>query len=200
MNEQPPLRAQFRAMAEGTEEDWKIIGSEYLKFANGLVDRVLAHLRLLDGDFGGFAVDRLTHSLQTATRAHRAGKDEEYVVCALLHDIGDVLGTYNHGAVAAAILKPFVSEANRWMLENHTDFQGYYYYEYVGLDKNRREQFKDSPYYEHTREFIDEFDMPAFDPDYPTMALEEFEPMVRRVMQKQLKSNIVLDPAMTGPE
>jgi len=200
MNEQSPPRAQFRAMAEGTEEDWKIIGSEYLKFAGGLVDRVLAHLRLLDGDFGGFAVDRLTHSLQTATRAHRAGKDEEYVVCALLHDIGDVLGTYNHGAVAAAILKPFVCEANRWMLENHTDFQGYYYYEYVGLDKNRRDQYKDSPYYEHTREFIDEFDMPAFDPDYPTMTLEEFEPMVRRVMSKKLKSNIVIDPASQAAE
>lgn len=200
MNEQSPRRAQFHAMAEGTDEDWKIIGSEYLKFANGLVDRVLSHLRLLDGDFGGFAVDRLTHSLQTATRAHRAGKDEEYVVCALLHDIGDVLGTYNHGAVAAAILKPFVSEANRWMLENHTDFQGYYYYEYVGLDKNRRDQYKDSPYYEHTREFIDEYDMPAFDPDYPTMTLEEFEPMVRRVMRKEWKSNIVMDPASTAAE
>lgn len=200
MNEQSPPRAQFRAMAEGTEEDWKIIGSEYMKFANGLVDRVLTHLRLLDGDFGGFAVDRLTHSLQTATRAHRAGKDEEYVVCALLHDIGDVLGTYNHGAVAAAILKPFVNEANRWMLENHTDFQGYYYYEHVGLDKNRRDQYKDSPYYEHTREFIDEYDMPAFDPDYPTMTLEEFEPMVRRVMRKELKSNIAIDPASTAAE
>ena len=200
MNEQSPARAQFRAMAEGTEQDWKIIGSEYMKFAHGLVDRVLSHLRLLDGDFGGFAVDRLTHSLQTATRAYRAGKDEEYVVCALLHDIGDVLGTYNHGAVAAAILKPFVSKSNLWMLENHTDFQGYYYYEYVGLDKNRRDQYKDSPYYEHTREFIDEYDMPAFDPDYPTMTLEEFEPMVRRVMRKELKSNIAIDPASTTAE
>ena len=108
MNEQSPKRAQFRRMDEGTAEDWAIIGSEYLKFANGLVDRVLDHMKMLDGDFGGFAVDRLTHSLQTATRAHRDGKDEEYVVCALLHDIGDMLGTYNHGAVAAAILKPFV--------------------------------------------------------------------------------------------
>ncbi len=195
MNEQSPKRASFRRMDEGTPNDWEIIGSEYLKFANGLVDRVLDHLKLLDGDFGGFAVDRLTHSLQTATRAHRAGKDEEYVVCALLHDIGDMLGTYNHGAVAAAILKPFVSEANQWMLANHTDFQGYYYFEHVGLDKNRREVHRDSPYYEHTREFIDEYDMPAFDPDYDTLPLEFFEPMVRRVMQKQVKSNIKMDPA-----
>ncbi len=182
--------SQFTRMDEGTSEDWEIIGKEFMKLAGGVADRVLAHMQLLKDDFGGFQVDRLTHCLQTATRAYRDGKDEEYVVCALLHDIGDVLGTYHHGAVAAAILKPFVSEANRWMLENHTDFQGYYYYEFVGLDRNRRDLFKDSPYYEHTREFIDKYDMPAFDPNYPTMTLDEFAPMVRRVMRKQLKSKI----------
>ena len=190
MTDQTRDRATFNAMEEGTQEDWDIIGREYMNFASGLVDRVLDHMRLLDGDFGGFKVDRLTHSLQTATRAHRDGRDEEYVVCCLLHDIGDVLGTYNHGAVAAAILKPFISEENRWMLENHTDFQGYYYFEYVGLDKNRREVHRDSPHYEHTREFIEKYDQKAFDPDYPTMTLEEFEPMVRRVMTKQLRSNV----------
>lgn len=193
-------RANFTRMDEGVDDDWQIIGRAYLKFAEGLVDRVLDHLRLLDGDFGGFSVDRLTHSLQTATRACRDGKDEEYVVCCLLHDIGDTLGTYNHGAVAAAILKPFVSEANRWMLENHTDFQGYYYYSYIGLDKNRREIYKDNPYYEHAKEFIDKYDMPAFDPDYDTMSLEEFEPMMRRVMRKELKSEIVMDPASQAAE
>jgi predicted HD phosphohydrolase len=183
-------RAQFRRMDEGTEADWEILGREYMKMAGGVVDRVIDHMKLLDGDFGGFQVDRLTHSLQTATRAYRDGKDEEYVVCALLHDIGDTLGTYAHGAIAAAILKPFISDANRWMLENHTDFQGYYYYHFVGLDKNRRDKFIDSPYYEHTKEFIDKYDMLAFDPDYPTMTLEEFEPMMRRVMRKTLKSKI----------
>ena len=92
-------------------------------------------------------------------------------------------------------MKPFVSEANRWTLENHTDFQGYYYYDFVGLDKNRRDALKDSPYYEYAREFIDKYDMPAFDPDYENMSIEEFEPMVRRVMKKELKSNIMMDPA-----
>ena len=103
-------RAQFHSMEEGTQEDWAIIARDYVGFAAGLPDRVLAHLKLLDGDFGGFPIDRLTHSLQTATRAHRDGRPESYVVMALLHDIGDTLGSYNHPEIAAAILHPFVSE------------------------------------------------------------------------------------------
>ena len=99
-------RARFTSMIEGTQADWAIIGSHFMGFAAGLSDRVLAHLKLLDGDYGGFPIDRLQHSLQTATRAHRAGESETYVVMALLHDIGDTLGSYNHPDIAAAILKP----------------------------------------------------------------------------------------------
>src|SRR5713226_9479512 len=113
-------------MKESTVEDWAIIGAHYMGFAKALPDRILEHLKLLDGDFGGFPVDRLHHSLLTATLAHKAGEDEEYVVCALLHDIGDTLGSYNHPDVSAAILEPFVSEANRWMVEKHGIFQGYF--------------------------------------------------------------------------
>ena len=177
-------RATFRRFDECTPEDIQTVGENFKALADGLPDRVLAHLKLLDGDFGGFNVDRLEHSLQTATRAHRDGRNEEYVVCALLHDIGDTLGTYDHGAVAAAILKPFISEANHWMLENHTVFQGYYYFEHLGGDKNARDVHKDSPHFEHTKEFIEKYDMPAFDENYNSMSLEEFEPMVRRVMSK----------------
>ncbi|MEL0063808.1 MAG: HD domain-containing protein [Gammaproteobacteria bacterium] len=177
-------RATFRRFDECTPEDIQTVGENFKALADGLPDRVLAHLKLLDGDFGGFNVDRLEHSLQTATRAHRDGRNEEYVVCALLHDIGDTLGTYDHGAVAAAILKPFISEANHWMLENHTVFQGYYYFEHLGGDKNARDVHKDSPHFEHTKEFIEKYDMPAFDENYDSMSLEEFEPMVRRVMSK----------------
>src|SRR6185369_6479137 len=115
-------RASFTTMEQSTAEDWAIIGSGFVPFAQRLPDRVLAHLRLLDGDYGGFAIDRLAHSLQTATRAHRAGEDEEYVVCALLHDIGDTLGSFNHADIAAAVVKPFVSEANHWMVEKHGIF------------------------------------------------------------------------------
>ncbi|MEO0754525.1 MAG: HD domain-containing protein, partial [Pseudomonadota bacterium] len=143
-------RAQFKEMLEGTEGDWAIIASHSKEFNKGLAKRVIDHLKLLDGDFGGFPVDRLTHSLQTATRAHRDGRDEEYVVCALLHDIGDTLGSLNHPDVAAAILKPFVSEQNHWMVANHGMFQGYYFFHYLGLDRNMRDQFKDNPHFEYT--------------------------------------------------
>lgn len=116
--------AAFRHMREGTEQDWAIIGNEVGPFAKGLPGRLLDHLRLLNGDFGGFPVDRLTHSLQTATLAHRDGQDEEYVVCSLLHDIGDTLGSYNHADVAAVLLEPFVSKENHWMIKHHGIFQG----------------------------------------------------------------------------
>ena len=177
-------RSSFRRFDECTKEDISVIGANARAFADGLPDRVLKHLKLLDGDFGGFNVDRLEHSLQTATRAYRDGRDEEYVVCALLHDIGDTLGTYDHGAIAAAILKPFVSEANLWMLENHTIFQGYYYFHHIGGDKNARDVHLGNPHFEYTKEFIEKYDMPAFDENYDSMTLAEFEPMVRRVLVK----------------
>ena len=115
MNEHAP-RAKFRSMDEGTAEDWAVIGSHFFPYAKGLADRVMTHLRLLDGDYGGFPIDRLQHSLQTATRAHRGGEAEDYVVMALVHDIGDTLATLNHPDVAAAILKPFVDEKLHWIV------------------------------------------------------------------------------------
>src|SRR3954465_13760968 len=117
-------RAKFHAMDEGTQEDWAIIGAAALKMYEGLPDRVLTHLRLLDGDFGGFAVDRLTHSLQTASRAARAGRGDASILCALLPHMGDRLGSYNHADVAAAVIKPFVSAELHWMVEQHAVFQG----------------------------------------------------------------------------
>ena len=141
----------------------------------------MAHLRLLDGDYGGFAVDRLTHSLQTATRAQRDGRDDEYVVCALLHDIGDTLGSFNHPDIAAAILKPFVAEENLWMVEKHGIFQGYYFFHHLGMDRNMRDQYREHPHFARTVEFCAKYDGPAFDPQGETLPLSFFEPMVRRV-------------------
>ena len=168
-------------MEQGTAEDWAIISSHFPAFGGGLADRVLDHLQLLGGDYGGFAVDRLTHCLQTATRAQRAGEDEEYVVCALLHDIGDTLGSYNHADVAAAIVKPFVSAENHWLVEQHAIFQGYYFFHYVGLDRNMRERFRGHPSFERTALFCERYDAPAFDPSGETLPLDAFVPMVRRV-------------------
>ena len=174
--------ATFRSMIDGTQEDWDIIAREQKEFAPQNGRRILDHLKLLGGDYGGFPVDRLEHCLQTATRAHRDGRDEEYVVMALLHDIGDTLGPRNHADVAAAILKPFVSEQNHWMVEKHAIFQGYYFFQYLGLDRNMRDQFLDHPWYSHTEEFCRLYDGPAFDPKFKNLPLEAFEPMVRRVL------------------
>lgn len=177
-------RASYTSMATGTQADWDIIKSHSKVFSRGLADRVLDHLRLLGDDCGGFAVSRLEHSLQTATRAFQAGSDEETVVCALLHDIGDTLCTYNHGDLAAAVLKPFVSEKNHWIVEKHPIFQGYYFFHYLGGDRNAREQFRGHPWFEACAFFCHQFDQSAFDPAFKSMPLEAFEPMVRRVLAK----------------
>jgi len=168
-------------MEASTQADWRIIGAEFVRFGQGLAARVLQHLALLDGDYGGFPVDRLTHSLQTATLAHDDGRDEEYVVCALLHDIGDTLGSYNHPEIAAAILRPFVSEENHWMVEKHGIFQGYYFFHHVGMDRDLREQFRGHPGFERTARFCEIYDAPAFDPAGETLPLNAFEPMVHRL-------------------
>jgi predicted HD phosphohydrolase len=174
-------RAGFKTMRTSTKQDWDIILTRYQPFAQELPDRILTHLKLLGGDSGGYAVDRLQHSLLTATLAYKGGEDEEYVVCALLHDVGDMLGSWNHPDVAAAILKPFVSEANHWMVEKHGIFQGYYFFQHIGLDPDMREQFRGHPHFERTERFIDLYDGPAFDPDMECLPLDFFDPMVRRV-------------------
>lgn len=191
-------RATFSHMEQGTREDWAAISAEFMPFAQALADRVLDHLKLLDGDYGGFPIDRLTHCLQTATLAHRDGRDEEYVVCALLHDIGDTLGTFNHPDIAAAILKPFVSPENLWMVEKHGVFQGYYFFHHLGLDRNLREQFRSQPeLFERTAEFCAKYDGAAFMRDYDTLPLSFFEPMVRRVFARPRNSMYVKENEST---
>jgi predicted HD phosphohydrolase len=175
-------------MQDSTQDDWKLIAGEFMQFTQTLPDRVIAHLKLLDGDYGGFPVDRYTHGLQTATRALRDGRDDEYVVCALVHDIGDTLGTFNHPDIAAAILKPFVSEANLWMVQNHGIFQGYNFFHHIGMDRHMRDMFKDQPHYARTEEFIALYDDPAFDASYDTLPIETFVPMLRKVMAQPVNS------------
>ena len=172
-------RTHFTSFAESTAEDWAIITKQLVVTQSHVADNVLAQLRMLRSDHGGFPVDRLEHSLQTATRAEADGRDEEYVLCALLHDIGDNLAPYNHPDIAAGIVKPFVSEANHWMVAHHGIFQGYYFWHHIGGDRNAREAYRDSPYFEYTEEFCAKYDQTAFDPDYTSAPLEHFEPLVR---------------------
>ena len=181
-------RATFTRMEDSTAADWQAIGGEFMQFAAKLPDRIITHLRLLENDYGGFPVDRYTHCLQTATRALKDGRDEEYVVCALLHDIGDTLGSFNHADIAAVILQPFVSEENHWMVKHHAIFQGYYFFQHIGMDRNLRDNFQAHPAYERTAEFCALYDNPAFDPQGETLPLSEFEPMLRRVMASPRQS------------
>ena len=184
----PEQKAEFGSFEQSTKEDWGIINRESKGFQKGLARRVLTHLELLSGDYGGFPVDRLEHSLQTATRAHQDGRDEEYVVCALLHDIGDTLGCYNHPDVAAAILEPFVSEENHWLVAKHGIFQGYYFFHHLGLDRDMREQFRGHQWFDPTALFCEKYDQPSFDKDFQSMPLEAFAPMVERVFEQPKRS------------
>jgi predicted HD phosphohydrolase len=188
-------RAQFRAMTQGTQDDWQLIGRELKRFAEQLPERLIAHLELLRGDCGGFPVDRLEHCLQTATRAYQAGRDEEYVVCALLHDIGDTLGPYNHADVAAVVVRPFVSEENHWIVQHHAIFQGYYFFHFLGLDRDMRDKFRGHPHFERTEEFCRVFDQVAFDPNFKSMPLAAFEPMLRKVFRQPRRSIYLAEAA-----
>ncbi len=176
-------RATFTTFEESTADDWAIIAPQ-LEVTQGMVaDRVISLLRALESDHGGFPVNRLEHSLQTATRAERAGKDDEYVFCALIHDIGDTLSPYNHPDVGAAIVKPFVSEANHFMVKHHGEFQGYYFWHHLGLDRNARDAHLDSPFYDRTVEFCAEYDQTAFDASYSSNPLEHYEPLIRDILR-----------------
>ena len=174
----------FTRMADGTEKEYAMLEPLYNQCRNQIPDTLFALFNKMKGDKLGYKIDRYSHSLQTATRAERDGADEETIVCALLHDIGDVLVPDNHGEVSAAILRPFINDQNYWILKLHGLFQGYYYFHYYGKDRKMRDQFKDNPYYQACVDFCHLWDQESFDPDYDTFPLEHFEPMTRRVMEE----------------
>ena len=175
----------FTSMADGTREDYELLGRFEEEFASETADRVLAHLRQLAGSLAGYQVDRLEHSLQTATRAYRDGADEEMVVAALLHDIDDLLAPLSHGELSALVLRPYVTERTYWIVKHHGLFQLYYYAHHVGGDRNARDKYRDHPWYQDAVDFCHRWDQSAFDPDYESLSLEFFEPMVRRVFARE---------------
>jgi len=175
----------FTRMEDGTQADYELLDRLAEKQKTELVDNIMSELHALSGSFEGYQIDRLEHVLQSATRAYRDGCDEEYVVCALLHDMGDHLAPDNHSEYAAAILRPYVSEANYWMIKHHGAFQMYYYAHHLGGDRHARDAFRDSPHYDRTVEFTYDYDQNCFDPDYENLPLEFFEPMVRRIFARE---------------
>jgi len=180
--EETTQRATFTSMDTSTQEDWNIILGQHGQLNDALPGRVADQLRILGGDYGGFPVDRLHHSLMTAHLAEADGKSDEYVVCALLHDVGDILCPNDHASIGAAIVKPFVSESHHWMVKNHAVFQGYHFWHFIGGDRNAKERFAGHEYYDLTEEFIAKYDCPAFDADYKTPPLEYYMPMLESVL------------------
>ncbi len=173
----------FRRMDESTAEQWTRIGSETFSHPDRVSDAVLLMLRGLSPITDGFAVDQLTHSLQTATRAQQAGADDEMVVAALCHDIGKFVSVPNHPRIAAEILRPYVSDEVFHVIRTHQDFQGRHYYRHFGGDPDARERYRGQPWFAMGERFADEWDQTSFDPDYPTEPLSHFEPLVRQVFR-----------------
>ena len=171
----------FTRMDESTAEQWQTIIVETMEKQPRVADRVLEMLQSLAEITDGFAVDQLTHCLQTATRAEEAGADVELVVASLCHDIGKAVSVLNHPKIAAEILRPYVRDEVFFAIEAHQDFQGKHYYQYLNQNPDAREQYRGQPWFELAAQFADEWDQTSFDPDYPTQPLEHFEPMVREV-------------------
>jgi len=173
----------FTRMDESTAEQWQVIATETAKHQPRVAERVLAMLASLADITDGFAVDQLTHSLQTATRAEEAGADIEVVVASLCHDIGKAVSVTNHPRIAAEILRPYVRPEVCAMISAHQDFQGRHYYGYFDLSPDARDQYQGEPWYALAEQFADDWDQTSFDPDYPTQPLEHFEPMVHEVFR-----------------
>ncbi|MCB0961719.1 MAG: HD domain-containing protein [Acidimicrobiales bacterium] len=173
--------SSFTRMDESTAEQWAVIGAETMANQPRVAEEVLAMLRRLDGIVDGFNADQLTHALQTATLAEDAGADEEMIVASLCHDLGKLISVMNHPGISAEILKPYVRDEVYQAIKAHQDFQGRHYYHHFGGDPDKRERYRDEPWFDLAARFADEWDQVAFDPDGPLRPLEHFEPMVRRV-------------------
>lgn len=183
----------FTAMVDGTKADYQLLDRLETEHASGLADRVLEQLEALTGSFGGYQVSRLEHSLQSATRARRDGASTDWVVAALVHDIGDLLAPANHSEYAASMLQPYVDGEVHWVVRHHGLFQRYYYAHHLGGDRNERDLLADHPWYQRCVDFCHRWDQPSFDPDYPSDPLDSFEPDVREVFGRR-----PWDPAIIG--
>ena len=180
----------FTRMDQSTTAEWMNIGKEVAVRQAQMPQLIKSMLRQLEAQVDGFEVNQLVHSLQTATRAVRAGASEEMTVAALCHDIGKVISVVNHPAIAAEMLKPNVSNETYQIIRTHQDFQGRHYYHLMGQNPNAREKYTSEPWYELAEKFTDEWDQTSFDPNYETLPLDYFEPMIECVFGKNLLANL----------
>ena len=192
-------RVQFTQMKDGSREDYDLLTRHEVAYAKGTADRLLEALQQLEDGLSGYQISRLDHALQTASRALHDGADIDWIVSALLHDLGDVYAPYNHADYAAAILRPFVREQCSWCVQAHGDFQLIYYGHHVGANPNKRDHYKDHPYYDDCVLFCERWDQASFDPDYPALPLEHFAPMVQQVFARSAYDPEVLRPGVRLP-
>ena len=178
-------KVKFKQMKDGTKEEYLLLERHEKKFIEGTADRLINFMSSLSNTLEGYQITRLEHSLQTATRALNDKADDEMIVAALLHDIGDELAPLNHSEYAAAVLKPYVSEKTHWIVEKHGVFQLYYFAHHLGHDKNEREKYKGHKYYEDTIKFCENWDQKSFDPNFKSLPLKEFEPLVKRIFSRK---------------
>jgi predicted HD phosphohydrolase len=182
-------------MEDGSREDYELLDKSEREYTQYLPDHVLAALMKLDHSLEGYPISRLGHSLQAATRALRDGADDELLVAALIHDIGDELAPYNHTEIAAAILRPYVRAEVTWIVEKHGLFQNYYYVHHFGGDRNARDRYIDHPWYQACKDFCANWDQCSFDPDYPTEPLSTFEPVLRGIFSRPAHDPRYVAPA-----
>lgn len=189
----------FTQMKDGTREDYAFLHEHETEFTKGTADRLLNALVGLDEGLSGYQITRLGHSLQSATRAERDGADIDWIVAALLHDIGDIFAPYNHDEYAASILRPFVREQCTWVVEKHGDFQLVYYGHHVGADPHKRDAYKAHPYFKDCVDFCERWDQSSFDPEYDTLPIAHFADRVREVFARTPYDPAVIRPGAREP-
>lgn len=192
-------RVSFTQMKDGTKEDYEFLTEHEIAYTRGTADRLLNALVSLDESLSGYQITRLGHSLQSATRAERDGADTDWIVSALLHDIGDIFAPYNHDEYAATILRPFVREQCTWVVEKHGDFQMIYYAHHVGADPHKRDAYKDSPYFDDCVTFCERWDQSSFDPAYDTLPIDHFAERVRAVFDRKPYDPQVIQTGVRAP-
>mgnify|MGYP001787496130 CR=1 FL=1 len=189
----------FTRMKDGTAEEYAFLTEHEVEYTKGTAKRLMKALVELDESLSGYQVTRLGHSLQSATRAERDGADIDWIVSALLHDIGDIYAPYNHDEYAATILRPFVREQCAWCVQTHGDFQMLYYGHHVGGNRHKRDQYAGHPYFDDCAAFCERWDQASFDPDYDTLPLSHFAPMVEEVFARTPYDPAVIRPGARAP-
>ena len=190
----------FTQMKDGTKEDYELLARFERSYHRMTPDRVLTELASQGEEtLEGYKITRLEHGLQSATRAEADGADIDWVIGALLHDIGDGLAPQNHDRMSAEVIRPFVRWDVSWVVEHHGIFQMLYFAHHYGWDRNARDRFRDHPCFDSCAAFCERWDQSSFDPDYASKPLDYFEPMVREVFGRKAYDADIIREGYVSP-